>query len=69
MPFWDWALQTNTEVTLFPKEVWATTKPEVIRPGSKGKPTKMTVNPLASYEFGSLGKADSGINIVRSLSE
>jgi hypothetical protein len=69
MPYWDWALQTNEDVTLFPWEVWSSTIPSVIRPGSQGKSTPMSANPLASYQFGSEGQRDQGgaINKVCSL--
>jgi len=69
MPYWDWALQTNEDVTLFPWEVWSSTIPSVIRPGSQGKSTPMSCNPLASYQFGSEGQRDQGgaINKVWSL--
>ncbi|KAL9095880.1 MAG: hypothetical protein Q9165_001877 [Trypethelium subeluteriae] len=60
MPYWDWALQTNEDVTLFPREVWSSTIPSVIRPGSQGKSTPMSANPLASYQFGSKGQTDQG---------
>jgi len=58
MPYWDWALQTNEDVTLFPKEVLSSTIPSVIRPGRQGKPTPMDSNPLASYSFGPEGQKD-----------
>ena len=57
MPYWDWALQTNNDVTLFPWEVWSSTIQSVIRPGRQGEPTPMSANPLASYKFGSEGQS------------
>jgi Common central domain of tyrosinase len=69
MPYWDWALQTNEDVTLFPWEVWSSTTHSVIRPDSQGKSTPMSANPLASYKFGSKGQSDQkgAINMVFSL--
>ena len=66
MPYWDWALQTNEDVTLFPWEVMSSTVPSVARPGSQGKYTPMSANPLASYKFGSEGQTNEkgAINMV-----
>jgi tyrosinase len=58
LPYWDWALENNEEVTLFPQEVWSTYIPSVIRPLSQGQSTPMKANPLASYQFGPVGQTD-----------
>ncbi len=64
LPYWDWAIPTNDEITLFPEEVWSTTVHKVVRPKSNNTPKELKPNPLAGYKFGEVGKGDSNINIV-----
>lgn len=67
MPYWDWARQTDEDVTLFPREVLSSTIPSVIRPHRQGQAEPMSANPLASYQFGSEGQSDENIDLVCSV--
>ena len=67
MPYWDWALETDNGIGLFPREALASTIHSVVRPGGgrdKDFNDTLKSNPLASYKFGSVSQGDDRIDQV-----